>query len=501
MEALFAEFALASGVVDTRQARDLQAADDLYSKLLPHQQQLIDDPHRRKSALCPRRAGKTFAVLYYAFITCLRRPGARVALITLTQKSGKRNYWRLLRQLDSDYGLGLKFLDTTTEVFFENGSYLFLSGAETLTEVEKFRGDQYDLAIIDECKSFSDRILLELLDDALAPALSDRLGSAILIGTPGTVCAGTFFLATSPGSRSEGGILITRMYDGTPPGELYEWSAHSWTQKDNTAVPAIWEEALRIKAVKGWSDDNPTWRREFLGQWVSGEAAQVFVYASRLVTGSVTWTPALSNTDNPFGLPAGHTWEYVLGLDLGFEDDTALVVLAYALDLRYAFAVWDYRSKHLTATPLAAIINQIQRRVGRFAGMVADTGGGASRMLVETLNAEHGFAFDAASKTEKYDHIELLNSDLYDGLVKLNPDSDLAREVEVLQWDLSDGNKHELARKGKLRYSLACQDHLSDAFLYAWRFLQHRHAALKAPPGPVVGSAEWAKGWDAEERA
>ena len=47
-------------------------------------------------------------------------------------------------------------------------------------------------------------------------------------------------------------------------------STHStWNIRDNEAKPAQWANALATKRRRGWSDDHPTWRREYLGEWVA----------------------------------------------------------------------------------------------------------------------------------------------------------------------------------------------------------------------------------------
>jgi hypothetical protein len=515
MDALFASLARDNAASDGTYTRDEEAADSLYRRLTRKQRQLIDDPARSKSARCPRRSGKSFAVTHYAFIVALRKPGARVALITLTLKSGKRNYWGLFRQLNDEFGLQCEFNETNMEIRFPNGSYLFLSGAETLNEIEKLRGDQYDLAIIDECKSFSDRIFQELLEDVLTPALLDREGTKVIIGTPGTVLAGEFYRATNHRATvktDKGDRVVTWAYEErkSKGRKSYKWSFHSWTLEDNAnwqpddetdeiALAAsakfktIWAGALQEKEDNNYSDTTPKWRREFLGEWVAGDSELVFSYSEHTDRpGHVTWVRD-RKSKNTFGLPGDHDWRYVLGMDLGFQDDFAAVVLAYAETSLVAYAVWDYKSPHLVISDVVAAIRSIQRRVGEFDAIVADAAG-LGLTIVETLNQDFGLPVDKADKHEKFDHIELLNSDFHDGKIKLDPESDLARELEVLQWDLSKGSKYELARLNKLRYALSCPDHLSDAFLYAWRYLYHHFSELRKPatkPNTPEADAEW----------
>jgi hypothetical protein len=116
--------------------------------------------------------------------------------------------------------------------------------------------------------------------------------------------------------------------------------------------------------------------------------------------------------------------------------------------------------------------------------MVADMGHGAAKMLVEGINQRHGILIQPAERRDKFDHIELINSDFHVGRIKILKDSDLALELSMLQWDLSQGGKELLAKQGKLKEHYDLENHLSDAFLYAWRFANHfwGEARVKAPP-------------------
>lgn len=496
-DSLFKSLADSQNVRDEAMRYDRRIADSIRASLTPHQLAVIKDESRFKSALCARRAGKSFTAMGYAFDTCLRSRGARVVIVTLTLKSAKNIYWEPMREFTSRYGINCRFFINEQRVRLENGSEIMLIGAESRAQIDKLRGGQYDLVIIDECKSYPPSVLSELINEVISPALLDRRGNMLMIGTPGSILDGPFFLATFPGAKHpKTGKLYSRFYSDPEPywknrpnDHSWNWSRHSWGIKDNPYLPeGSWEEALRIKEVNGWDDDHPIWQREWLGNWVTSDTTFVYSFAklSHTEPDKVYWEPDFKN-NNPFGLPHQGPWYFVLGMDLGFEDDFAAVVCAYSPFDRTLYQVWEFKDNHQDMDQVAMHIARAGELVGEpgFTSVVADAGG-LGKLLVETLNRRHGWNIQPAEKRDKYDHIELINTDFQAGRLKLLRHSDLATELQALQWDTGKASKEYLARTGKLREHPSFPNHLADALLYLFRFSYHYWAddrPVVAPPG------------------
>jgi hypothetical protein len=113
-----------------------------------------------------------------------------------------------------------------------------------------------------------------------------------------------------------------------------------------------------------------------------------------------------------------------------------------------------------------------------------------AKMLLETINQRYGLAIQPAEKRSKTDYIDLLNGDFLTGRIKIIHGSELERELEGLQWDLSNDAKIILARTNRLREDPSCPNHLCDALLYIWRFTYHFYAQPHVS-GPPIGSPEW----------
>lgn len=475
------------------------AADAIMHGLFKQQAAVVRDPCRRKAALCPRRAGKSWTSMSYAFHTSLTKANARVVICLLVLKQAKQIYWHDMQQYARTYGLGLKWHLHDMTISFTNGSVIQLIGAESYEEIEKLRGGKFDLAIIDECKSFAPDILQYLTEDVLQPALADRQGTMLLIGTPGNVLQGPFCWATLPGYelqlRDGSKRPFSRSFDSPeqywvdhPDSRLF-WSRHSWGVADNVAAPHLAQEAADVKATHDWPDDHPTWRREWCGEWVAAVGVHVYAYADLIRTApeSCSWSP---QQGTPHGLPAGHDWRFIMGLDLGFEDDFAIVVGAYSMTDGKFYHVFDWKENHKDIDYIAAKISDVYDRFGGFDAMVGDWGG-LGTLVLETVNKRHGWNIQPAEKRQKFDHVELLNSDFISGRIRIMNSSNLSLELRTLQWLLDEHeDKALLARTGKLKENPAQPNHLCDAWLYAWRYSMHHWAADAVKATPLY-SAEW----------
>ncbi len=458
----------------------------------------MQDPAKAKAVLCPRRAGKSWTALAYAMDTALRKPGSVTLIVSLTLKTAKSNYWNVIvPRFIATYGLSANLHHTDLRITLSNGSFISFVGAETRAEIDKIRGASYDLVIIDECKSYALGVFEELVNEAVKPALHDRGGTLMMIGTPGNVMDGLFYKATGQGVTDDKGRPFSRTYDDPEPfwqqnpKARIRWSRHSWSRKENTKTEEnLWQKALDEKDDNAWADDNPIWLREYLGQWVAASDCFVYSYASlyRTEPEKVHWHPQITR-DNPSGLPVGQDWRFVCGIDLGYEDATAAVVAAYSPTDGSLYHVWDYKESHLDIYKIADLLQAAWDRFGGFDAMVADAGA-LGKLVVETLAQRHGLPIQPAEKREKFDHIELVNADFLSGRIKLIPSSDLAIEMAGLQFYLEKDTKANLAKQGKLREHPALPNHLCDAFLYLHRFCNHYWARPKRKEANY-GTPEW----------
>jgi hypothetical protein len=462
--------------------------------MLPHQRKVEEDLSALIAIRSARQQGKSTGALLITAVRCLQHPGAVWVVIGLTKGSVRRIYWGVLQELSKAFELGIRFQEQAFIATFPNGSQIHFFGADKIDEIEKLRGGRFHGAIVDECKSYPQVTFKLLIEDILGPALKGQAGQLYLIGTPGDVLSGEFFLATC----DEPVLLPNQRWSNLPAGEFEReghrgvWSFHHWGPKTNTFIFTdprsgrkftMWDAFLEEKERRGWADDHPTWRREYLGEWVPGETRLVYRYRPHL------------NDYQPldgtlWGLPESKTgWRRVCGLDFGTRDGTAIVVWAWSDDVPGLWEVYSEKRKteadlRLSVSDLANWYKAVEREYGPFEGVVGDRGGLAT-MVIDTLAVEHGVYVEPAEKKEKVDHIEVFNNDLDANLIRIRRGSELSVELLGNKWlEKSLGTERRVEDP-------ATPNDLPDAGLYAFRWCQHRQRKEKAAEGPKPMSPEW----------
>ena len=126
-----------------------------------------------------RRGGKTVFAINHLIKAALTntKPYPRYAFISPFRLQGKSTAWDYLKQFSSAVP-GTKFNESELRVDFSvNNSRIQIIGGENSAAI---RGQYFDGIVCDETQNLSP----DLFDTILRPALSDRRGFAIFIGTP-----------------------------------------------------------------------------------------------------------------------------------------------------------------------------------------------------------------------------------------------------------------------------------------------------------------------------
>jgi len=421
---------------------------DFRKLLFKQQRELLDDPSRTKVAVCSRRAGKSFALSVLALDTAFKFESCLIPVISITRSQAKRIVWPVFQELDRSNELGLRFNASELSCTLPNGSQIFLTGASTEEEIQRLRGPKYPLVLVDEAQAFK-AYLAELVSDVLEPAVLDYDGSIVLAGTPNQICRGFFYDATQADSA---------------------WSVHHWTLLDNPHIPRAKEWLAERCKRYGWTESNPTYLREYKGQWIRDSSSLIY--------------PTIPVIDE---LPADDEWEYVLGLDLGYIDSTAFVICAYSTRTGRLVVVESFKKTKLLPVDVAQIVSDLTTQF-RFETIVADAGG-LGKAYVAEMTERWALKIKSAEKREKRAYIELLAGDMTTGVASIVEEYNgpLLDELHALQWD-----DHRLAPHER------CEDHLADAYLYAWRFCHQYWRDEIIPERPKMGSPEYWRNQEAE---
>ena len=134
--------------------------------------------YRWSVLVCHRRFGKTVCMINHlirsALMSKLKNP--RFAYIAPTFKQSKSIAWDYMKQFTAKIP-NTKFNETELRVDLPNGSRITLLGAENS---DGLRGIYLDGCVIDEYANIDGKLFAEII----RPALSDRKGYCVFIGTP-----------------------------------------------------------------------------------------------------------------------------------------------------------------------------------------------------------------------------------------------------------------------------------------------------------------------------
>lgn len=136
--------------------------------------------HQTRAVLvCHRRAGKTVATIHDLVFKALatRKPNAFFAYVAPYKTQCKQIAWEYLVRAVNPFGSHVKIDKQELSVKLPNGSTIRLFGAD---DPDSFRGLYMDGVVLDEYGDMKPKVYTEVI----APALADRRGWVVFIGTP-----------------------------------------------------------------------------------------------------------------------------------------------------------------------------------------------------------------------------------------------------------------------------------------------------------------------------
>jgi hypothetical protein len=376
----------------------------------PAQLPMVQSTSRYDVCVTSRQSGKTNGAALRALHVALTPGTQRVTYVTITRGNAKRLFWGPL--LDHAQRLGLdteeaaNHSELTLKVEREDGMCVIeLLGAHNDDDVEKFRGATYDLVIIDEAQSIRASVLELLMKRVLGPGLWARKGSVLMIGTPGPVKFGPF-------------------YDYWQGGK---WQRFHWTAFDNPHIPE--GEIAANAEMLGLHPDHPTYKREVLGQWEVDLSALVWEYDPLSNAPDVT-LPETQAT-------AGPDWRFAWGLDLGFQDRDALVVLGWSMKdgAQRIYVVDQWQENHKDVDQLHGVLRSKRER-WRPSCAVGDTGGHGAVKVLKTLEARLGMAILPKPPSVEVS-VGLVNDDMRSRRLRIEPGTELAEDLRLEVWEVN----------------------------------------------------------------
>lgn len=418
------------------------------------QREFIFDPADHKTLLCSRRAGKSYLACAYLLKEAFDNPGVTVVYIATTRIHAKRILERELTNFSRRYRLGIEYNRTELLATLTNGSQILLTGANDANDIERLRGGKYALVVVDECASYGPHFET-LVEEIIEPALLDLDGTLCLLGTPGINASGFFYSATVEGRT--GGPRATAA--DAAAGDVDDsaarlWKNFGWTVLENTALRRTrdvpkWLAGMRKR--KGWTEDHPVYRREWMGEWT--RSTNDLVYHG--------FDPQRNIYDTLPDIGKAQ-WRYVLGIDLGYNDAFTITALAFSAASPNVYVVETLGKTQAIPATWAIFIADFVDRYDPVS-VVADAGALGKAIIAEFVQ-RYQLNIKAAEKSAKLAYIDLLNGDLISGRLLLPADCPTIQEMQELQWD---------PKSNRTRENSTQKNDFLDSLLYSWREARH----------------------------
>ncbi len=440
----------------------------IFDPKFPQQEAFAKDPATLKALFCTRRSAKSFTAGLYLVHEALSNPGCNCLFVGLTRASAKAIIWKdILRVVNHKFQLGAEFNQTDLTMTLPNGSVIYVTGVDAeADEMNKLLGRKWRLCCIDEASMYTID-LRNLVYGVLGPAMTDpnaggESGTICLMGTASDFPQGLFFDITT----------------GKESGwKLYEWTAH-----DNPYVAKQWKEGLaKIAQDRPLYMETPQFKQWYLNQWVIDEEKLVYKFSpEKNLISLKDWKELVHKL-------AHDGWAKVLGVDTGWEDDNSFVLTGYHLNDPALYFIRQHTEKHMIFDRVADKISEdfMRDKVWAPEKVVID---GANKQGVESMKVRSSIPFEYADKQDKATFIELMNSDLIQGKIKvldIPENRPLWAEWQSLVWT-TEGGKIKFPKKEHP----ALPNHRADAALYAWRNGYH-YSSTPAKKKVIVGSKAW----------
>jgi len=215
------------------------SSNELNIELLPWQEEVWNSTTRFKVVAAGRRTGKSRLAAWTLIVNALQitTPNTHVFYITTTQGQARDIMWDLLLEIGRPV-ISSSHINNM-QIKLINGAIISLKGAD---RPESMRGVSLQYVVIDEYASMKP----DIWEMILRPALADREGDAMFIG--------------SPAGRNH----FYEMYEYADKGDDPDWEAWHFTSYDNPLL-----NPKEIEAAKR-SMSSYAFRQEFLASFEAG---------------------------------------------------------------------------------------------------------------------------------------------------------------------------------------------------------------------------------------
>lgn len=427
-----------------------QITEAMRAELAPKFRDIWDADNSREYLRMARRVGKTHYLVRKAGSKAAQGNAASMnPYILPTHKSCRLVAWPLAKRIILRHFPEAIINETLTTITLPVGGTLVFGGCETMSDVGRWYGMAFEIAVVDERGNFPDAVLTELDDEALEPSLMDFGGAFAGSGNPGRVLRGRWYDQSKDGRRDD-------------PTPLYVGDARD-NPFLNQSAAAYFEH---VKKRHGWTDASPTFRRQYLGEWVEDAEGLVFPLTAGNFYDAPLPTKSLAGGPLPKEL-----WRYVIGVDVGYVDNTAIVVLAAHPHDNREYMISAEKHPNWLPRQLGQRLLELRREY-KSAPIIMDAGG-MGKTHAEECTRIFGLGVIAAEKRDKASAIRIMRDDIRSERFQVPSDGScvpFTEQCAIVGWD-EDGLKPEEG----------LPDDVIHAAYYAHRWQHHYGERIAAP--------------------
>lgn len=393
--------------------------------------------------MCGRRAGKSFIVscMMYFVLTVKKK---NVCLIIPELQTFEQALWiELVQRAKDTHGM----VEGKDMIYTKNSKKVKFLGKDwgdliLYPILRRGNGDgvrgvgkNVKLFVIEEGGVYPDHLLLEIMEKGIDPIkLEDSEVRTIVLGTP----------------PSDKGTFVD-LFDNP------ETISFRFTCYDNPFIKNP-EEAIKAYCRKyNHALDSATVQREIFARPVLDTDITVFDFKNKFNEFEAVSTDTYKETDG---------WVKTAGLDIGYDDATALVISAYNI-YSCEFRI-IYREGGKSAT-----VGEIRKIIDRGLTMYpdtpiyCDTASGGAKTIIETfrkMDIKYEHTLWPAKKQHKMADLKLLNSLFREGRAKIDRDfKEIKNELYSVKW------KHNSQRIQWADVDKRFPNDYTDALLYSIR--------------------------------
>lgn len=480
-----------------------------------------NDPARKVAGICGRRAGKSRGGNRHLVRQAMKTQHGRFLYLNSTRSEAHKIAWvgargDGIKSLIERYKLPAIANESELSIHFPAiDSWIYLRGADDESGVTKALGLPYHEVWWDEAQKIPAK-LAPTIRDVLMPTLLDYKGRLRLTGTPVRNMSGLFFDVTQPDAskRMRGWSvhhwnLLANPFFGRAEVRDGQWfvvagvgevvsGPHELGELQAAVLGARHTRGmLDLQELLGGADvaplDSPTMRREGKGEWVHEDSNHVYC-AHKVRRDQLCFAPARMRPDGfpdiakaMEDLPGYPEREYfcAFGNDLGTRDPYAFCLWAWSLQDDVLYEVASFSRSGLNYDQMGAHMRAVAEVV-RIGITTADAGGGGKPAVMGwslTWQDRYRLPIIEAKKQNKYMYIQMMNTDIMAGRIKVRDGGALLEEWLVHQWSSI------VSSTGKMVEDPTTPNHASDAGLYAHR--ESYHFRFREPTQkPARGSPE-----------